>query len=200
MKPKVFPRKKGKCVWFWQHLLEELRRLHIGSSLHSLGLSSHQLQSSLRKGGVNQHAAMRPGTSQAAREGGGLPILLQDTVLPWDFTGFSLSIWIIARPSLLPPDFWWDVVFLKWPHSQGQLLTVDTHSWCHVCPEILTDNLLMVAPLMISVERILLAEKRMASIADDFKKNIMGKEYKIGKGERIGLFSSWRHLEVNSEN
>lgn len=99
MKPKVFPRKKGKCVWFWQHLLEELRRLHIGSSLHSLGLSSHQLQSSLRKGGVNQHAAMRPGTSQAAREGGGLLILLQDTVLPWDFTGFSLSIWIIARPS-----------------------------------------------------------------------------------------------------
>lgn len=66
---------------------------------------------------------------------------------------------------------------------------MDTHSWCHVCPEILTDNLLMVAPLIISVERILLGGERMASTVDDFKKN-NGERIQIGKGERIGLFSS----------
>lgn len=98
MKPKMFPWSKGKRVWFWQQLSEELRHSHFGSSLHSSGLSSQE-QSSPRRGWVTQHAAVCPGTSWVARESGGLPVLLQDIVLPWDSTGFSLSICIIARPS-----------------------------------------------------------------------------------------------------
>lgn len=80
-KLKTFPFSAGKNVWFWQCLLENLRHFHCGTSLHSLGLSNHHEKQNSRESPESTCSNM-PGTSQAAQEVGGLPVLWQDFVLP----------------------------------------------------------------------------------------------------------------------
>lgn len=142
--------------------------LHIGSSLHSLGLSGHGEQKQPEKGWVTQHVSTCPGTSQAAQEVGGLPILSQGVVLSWDCTGFLVSAFGLLQDHPTPTWLLMGRGISEMTRSQGQLLTVDKHSWCHVCPEILTNNLLMVVLLMIWVERTMLEGKWRVSTVDDF--------------------------------
>lgn len=112
-KPTMFPWSKGKNVWFRQCLSEKLSRFHFGSSLHSLGLSGHKEQSSMRKGWVNWHVAACPGTSRVARK----LETSQFCCRTLSFLGTSQVSWSqhldYCEAIPLSPDFWWNMVFLK---------------------------------------------------------------------------------------
>lgn len=88
-------------------------------SLHSLGLSSHKKQNSMRKGWVRWQVATRPGTSPRVQDIGGLPVL--------SFIGTLKASWVTSGKAILA-DSWfsWDLLSLKGLHPQGQLLTEQT--------------------------------------------------------------------------
>ena len=124
-------------------------------SLRSLGLSSHKKQNSMRKGWVRWQVATSPGTSPRAQGIRGLPVL---------------ELWRLlelpaARPSLLILDSH-DICSLGKDCIHRDNYWLNKHSWwCHLCPEILTNNLLTVAVLMILAEDTLWREN-VASAVD----------------------------------